>query len=200
MSSPFVTSSPARSTSAIKISKARLPRRTGVSPSNSTCCAGRRQKGPTKLRGAAVSRDRYLAGTISASDQRSFLPCRVTSLVDSGAPHCLCGGGGTSAHYGASRFGLGYSQNDRATISWSVERLLEGFDMSRRPLLFCRGAILLAACRAAPAFNSPCRRSQTLRRDAALVSRPKEQATRPRVLLWVKLRSPDVQLRGLLCP
>jgi hypothetical protein len=33
---------------------------------------------------------------------------------------------------------------------------------------------------AAPAFNSPCRRSQTLRRDAALVSRPKEQATRPR--------------------
>src|SRR5258705_14004682 len=92
------------------------------------------------------------------------------------------------------------SQNDGATISWSVERLLEGFDMSRRPLLFCRGANLLAACRAAPAFNSPCRRSQTLRRDAALVSRPKEQATRPRVLLWVKLRSPDVQLRGLLCP
>jgi len=38
---------------------------------------------------------------------------------------------------------------------------------------------------AAPAFNSPCRRSQTLRRDAALVSRPNEQATRPRVLLWV---------------
>src|SRR5258708_8376214 len=37
----------------------------------------------------------------------------------------------------------------------------------------------------APAFNSPCRRSQTLRRDAALVSRPKGQATRPRVLLWV---------------
>ena len=31
--------------------------------------------------------------------------------------------------------------------------------MSRRPLLFCRGAILLAACRAAPAFNSPCPRS-----------------------------------------
>jgi hypothetical protein len=46
-------------------------------------------------------------------------------------------------------------QNDGATISWSVERLLEGFDMSRRPLLFCRCAILLAACRAAPAFNSP---------------------------------------------
>src|ERR1700692_2441680 len=56
--------------------------------------------------------------------------------------------------------------------------------MSRRPLLFCRDAILLAACRAAPAFNSLCRRSQTLRRDAALVSRPKERATRPRVLLW----------------
>jgi hypothetical protein len=36
-----------------------------------------------------------------------------------------------------------------------------------------------------PAFNSPCRRSQTLRRDAELVSRPKEQATRPRVLLSV---------------
>src|SRR5882672_10025581 len=46
-------------------------------------------------------------------------------------------------------------------------------------------------CPAAPAFNSPCRRSQTLRRDAALVSRPKEQATRPRVLLWVKLRKPQ---------
>src|ERR1700751_5356707 len=61
---------------------------------------------------------------------------------------------------------LGYSQNDGATISWSVERLLEGFDMSRRPLLFfCRAAVLLAACPAAPAFNSPCRRSQTLRRD-----------------------------------
>src|SRR5258707_4129972 len=45
--------------------------------------------------------------------------------------------------------------------------------MTRRHLLFCRCAILLAACRAAPAFNSPCRRSQTLRRDAALVSRLK---------------------------
>src|SRR6476660_478842 len=41
-------------------------------------------------------------------------------------------------------------------------------------------------CHVAPAFNSPCRRSQTLRRDAALVSRPKEQATQPRVLLWVQ--------------
>ena len=76
-----------------------------------------------------------------------------------------------------------YSQNNGATISWPVEHLLEEFDMTRRPLLFCRGAILLAACRAEPTFNSPCRRSQTLRRDAALVSRPKEQATRPRVLL-----------------
>ena len=47
-------------------------------------------------------------------------------------------------------------------------------------MLFCQGAIC-----AAPAYNSPCRRSQTLRRDAALVSRPKERATRPRVLLWV---------------
>jgi signal transduction histidine kinase len=37
-------------------------------------------------------------------------------------------------------------------------------------------------------FQFACRRSQTLRRDAALVSLPKEQATRPRVLLWVKLR------------
>ena len=37
-------------------------------------------------------------------------------------------------------------------------------------------------------FNSPCRRSQILRRDAALVSRPEEQATRPRVLLWDKSR------------
>jgi hypothetical protein len=34
-----------------------------------------------------------------------------------------------------------YSQNDGATISWSVERLLEGFDMLRRFVLFCRGAI-----------------------------------------------------------
>jgi hypothetical protein len=57
--------------------------------------------------------------------------------------------------------------------------------MSRRLLLFCRGAMLLAACRAAPTFNSPCQLSQALRRDAALVSRPKEQATRQRVLLWV---------------
>src|ERR1700756_368534 len=38
---------------------------------------------------------------------------------------------------------LGYSQNDGATISWSVERLLEGFDMSRRPLFFLsrRGSV-----------------------------------------------------------
>jgi hypothetical protein len=78
-----------------------------------------------------------------------------------------------------------YSQNNGATISWPVEHLLEEFDMTRRPLLSCRGAILLAACRAEPTFNSPCRRSQTLRRDAALVSHPKEQATRPRVLKWV---------------
>jgi hypothetical protein len=41
-------------------------------------------------------------------------------------------------------------------------------------------------CPAAPAFNSPCRRSQTLRRDAAIVSRPKEQGARPRIPLWVK--------------
>jgi len=34
----------------------------------------------------------------------------------------------------------------------------------------------------------PAGESQTLRRDAALVSRPKEQATRPRVLLWVNMR------------
>ena len=44
-------------------------------------------------------------------------------------------------------------------------------------------------CPAAPAFNSPCQRSQTLRRDAALAGRPKGQATRPRVLLWVKMRN-----------
>src|SRR5258705_11698118 len=51
-------------------------------------------------------------------------------------------------------------------------------------------------CPAAPAFNSQCRRSQTRRRDAALVSRPKEQATRPRVLLWVKScpDGPEVRL------
>ena len=68
--------------------------------------------------------------------------------------------------------------------------------MSRSPLLFCRGAILLAARRAAPAFNSPCWRSQTLRRGAALVSHPKEQATRPRVLLWVhKQTNAPEQLR-----
>src|SRR5258708_31459245 len=41
-------------------------------------------------------------------------------------------------------------------------------------------------CPAAPLFNSPCRRSQTPRRDATLVIRPNEQATRPRVLLWVQ--------------
>jgi hypothetical protein len=41
-------------------------------------------------------------------------------------------------------------------------------------------------CHVAPASNSPCQRSQTLRRDAALVNHPKEQATRPRVRLWVK--------------
>ena len=72
--------------------------------------------------------------------------------------------------------------------------------MSRRPLLFCRGAILLAACRAAPAFNSPCRRSQTMRRDAALVSRPKEQATRPRVLLWGRLGPDGAEIRLPFCP
>jgi hypothetical protein len=36
-------------------------------------------------------------------------------------------------------------------------------------------------CHVAPASNSPCQRSQTLRRDAALANHPKEQATRPRV-------------------
>jgi hypothetical protein len=69
--------------------------------------------------------------------------------------------------------------------------------------LICRGglcSILLAACRAAPAFNSPCRRSQTLRRDAALVSRPEEKATRPRVLLWVKGRNPGAIGARLLWP
>ena len=62
---------------------------------------------------------------------------------------------------------------------------------------FCRGAILLTACRAVPAFNSPCRRSQT---DAALVSRPKEQATRPRVLLLVKSADLTSPWLCLLCP
>jgi hypothetical protein len=38
---------------------------------------------------------------------------------------------------------------------------------------------------AARHLNSPCLPIQTLHRDAALVSCPKEQATRPRVLLWV---------------
>src|SRR6202051_3089463 len=55
-------------------------------------------------------------------------------------------------------------------------------------------------CPAAPAFNSPCRRSQTLRRDAALVSRPKEQATRPRVPLWVKSGLDQTRGRRLLLP
>src|ERR1700756_1748030 len=54
--------------------------------------------------------------------------------------------------------------------------------LSRRITDDCGRAL---TCHVALAFNSPCRRSQTLRRDAALVSRPKEQATRPRVLLWV---------------
>ena len=57
--------------------------------------------------------------------------------------------------------------------------------MSGRPLLFLSRRDSVNRCRPVPAFNSPCLRSQTLRRDAALVSRPKEQATRPRVLLWV---------------
>ena len=51
-------------------------------------------------------------------------------------------------------------------------------------------------CPAAPAFNSPCRRLQTLRRDAALVSQPKEQVIRPRVLLSVWLCK-NASLRGL---
>jgi hypothetical protein len=40
---------------------------------------------------------------------------------------------------------------------------------------------------AAPAFNSPCRRSQTLRRDAALLTRPNEPATRPRLLRGIRV-------------
>ena len=42
----------------------------------------------------------------------------------------------------------------------------------------------------------PAGESQTLRRDAALVSRPKEQATRPRVLLWVKALDIVTSLTG----
>jgi hypothetical protein len=73
--------------------------------------------------------------------------------------------GGTSAHYRASRFGSGIPRmmaprsHRRSNAAWRD--------------LICRGglcSILLAACRAVPAFNSPCRRSQTLRRDAALVA------------------------------
>jgi len=48
-----------------------------------------------------------------------------------------------------------YSRNNSATISWPVEHLLEEFDMTTRPLLFCRGAILLAACRASFQFALP---------------------------------------------
>jgi hypothetical protein len=58
--------------------------------------------------------------------------------------------------------------------------------MSRRPLLFCRGAILLAACGAASAFNSPCWRIANTASDAAPASRSKEQATGPGLLLWIK--------------
>jgi hypothetical protein len=49
--------------------------------------------------------------------------------------------GATERYEGLCRAHQPYSQNDGDTISWLVERLLEGFDMSRRPLLFCRGAI-----------------------------------------------------------
>jgi hypothetical protein len=73
--------------------------------------------------------------------------------------------GGTSAHYRASRLGpdiptlMAPRSHGRSNAAWRD--------------LICRGglcSIPLAACRAAPAFNSPCRRSQTLHRDAALVA------------------------------
>src|SRR5258705_9864981 len=72
---------------------------------------------------------------------------------------------------------------NRAVWGWACRSAVRS---STRTAADCGRA---RTCPAAPAFNSPCRRSQTLRRDAALVSRPKEQATRPRVLLWVKRRN-----------
>src|SRR5260221_13894487 len=46
MSSSLPTPSPARSTRAARMSKARLPSRTGVSPSSRSRCAARSRNGP----------------------------------------------------------------------------------------------------------------------------------------------------------
>jgi len=82
--------------------------------------------------------------------------------------------------------------------SADLDRVFEAFYSTNRAVwgLGCRSAGRLSkritdnygrarTCPAAPAFNSPCRRSQTQRRDAALVIRPNEQAIRPRILPWV---------------
>src|SRR5215469_6380490 len=50
-SSSLLTSSPGRSTRPARISTARLPRRTGVSPSSKSCRAGKRRKGPNEKQG-----------------------------------------------------------------------------------------------------------------------------------------------------
>src|SRR5882762_10485435 len=82
----------------------------------------------------------------------------------------------------SSTFSRPSTRRSLAVWGWACRSAVRS---SKRTAADCGRA---RTCPAAPAFNSPCRRSQTLRRDAALVSRPKEQATRPRVLLWVKLR------------
>src|SRR5215470_11071754 len=52
-SSSLLTSSPGRSAKAARISRARLPRRTGVSPSSKSCRAGKKRKGPNEKQGTA---------------------------------------------------------------------------------------------------------------------------------------------------
>src|SRR5215471_16076408 len=50
--SSLLTSSPGRSTRAARMSRARLPRRTGVSPSSKSCRAGKKRNGPNEKQGS----------------------------------------------------------------------------------------------------------------------------------------------------
>src|SRR5258705_4667464 len=95
----------------------------------------------------------------------------------------------------SSTFSTPSTRRSLAVWGWACRSAVRS---SKRTAADCGRA---RTCPAAPAFNSPCPRSQTLRRDAALVSRPKEQATRPRVLLWVESRCGAVALgRTYLLP